>query len=758
MRPITLTISGWGPYRDTQQPIDFTALGTRGLFLITGDTGAGKTTIFDAITYALYGEMSGKTREKNSVRSDFAGSETPTFVELTMEHEGKRYTIRRNPEYLRKKKRGGSTGELTKEKENAILTMPDGSAIEGNSEVTMRIKELLRVDVSQFRQLSMIAQGEFVRLLTALPSEKMKIFREIFDTGVYERLAANLRATSASLYREVMSYRGLLLDEVRRFPVPQGFSEKFAPFREAEVVLTEELQDAIAETVSVLTNEEGRLTGQVQKADEEVIALAAAAEKAEQFQKQKEKLSAEEERLKALQKKQEASALILKQRESLQQAYELLKKKEEAIKHVRQSETVASKEEAALAALQKRYLQAEQIQEEARTAYEEADKNYRHGIAGILAENLNDGEPCPVCGSISHPMKQVREQHVPTEADVEKKKHIFEKQQEQMMELHAAAVAAKEKRSLLLEQQKESQQKRQEVEDLWNALPEQAKAYTAAHDERTFVRECKEADALAGAILEKQEAVKQLRSEIAEREKRQETQGDSQSIKEQLLRASNQKRQLTDQLGLRRHELTDLKRLLDSIIEKQKKIDGLSAKYGTVKALDDMVNGNNSRKLVLEQYVLSAYFEEILKAANLRLSTMSGGRYRLRRVAEVTDGRSKDSLEMEVLDYYTGRYRSVKTLSGGETFQVSLSLALGMSDVVQAYSGGIAVDALFIDEGFGSLDREALDQACRALQQLSESDRIIGIISHVPELTERIENQIRVHKTGAGSYMEVVAV
>ena len=124
---------------------------------------------------------------------------------------------------------------------------------------------------------------------------------------------------------------------------------------------------------------------------------------------------------------------------------------------------------------------------------------------------------------------------------------------------------------------------------------------------------------------------------------------------------------------------------------------------------------------------------------------------KMRRVKEVSDGRSKDNLEIEVMDYYTGKYRSVKTLSGGESFKVSLSLALGMSDVVQSRSGGCRVEALFIDEGFGSLDSESLEQACVTLQSLVEKNRLIGIISHVPELAEKIGDQIQIRKTNAGS-------
>ena len=138
---------------------------------LVGETGAGKTTIFDGITYALYGSMSGEIREKNSVRSDFADADTPTYAELTMMHNGLLYQIYRNPEYMRPKKRKNGGQAMTKEREKAVLTLPDGSVMEGSGEVTRKIQEILRLDYRQFKQISMIAQGEFARLLTASPGE-----------------------------------------------------------------------------------------------------------------------------------------------------------------------------------------------------------------------------------------------------------------------------------------------------------------------------------------------------------------------------------------------------------------------------------------------------------------------------------------------------------------------------------------------------------------------------------------------------------
>ena len=198
-------------------------------------------------------------------------------------------------------------------------------------------------------------------------------------------------------------------------------------------------------------------------------------------------------------------------------------------------------------------------------------------------------------------------------------------------------------------------------------------------------------------------------------------------------------------------QLSEVDKTILRMGEKRSVIQKESQEYGFIKDLENMASGNNPKRLVFEQYVLAGYFEEILRAANLRFAKMSGGRYEMSRVEQVGDGRVKDNLEIQVMDYYTGTNRSVRTLSGGESFKASLALALGMSYVIQAMNGGIRVDTLFVDEGFGALDSESLDQACDTLMSLAEKKQLIGIISHVPELRERIESQLVIEKTGSGS-------
>ena len=209
----------------------------------------------------------------------------------------------------------------------------------------------------------------------------------------------------------------------------------------------------------------------------------------------------------------------------------------------------------------------------------------------------------------------------------------------------------------------------------------------------------------------------------------------------------NSKRdQITNRLNKTEYALKELSRAAADFAKVEKA-------YAAVKQLADTANG----KLDFETYAQMAYFERVIQAANLRLRLMSQNRYTLLRKTESADGRKRSGLELEVLDAYTGKARSANSLSGGESFMASLSLALGLSDIVQQSAGGIRLDAMFIDEGFGSLDPEVLELAVRTLSEMAGANRIIGIISHVTELRERIDKQVRVEKTTRGSKISTIA-
>lgn len=873
MRPVRLIICGWGPYKEKQE-IDFSGIDRRGLFLITGPTGAGKTTIFDAITYALYGTMSGGMREKGTVRSDFAAADIPTYVELVMTHGGREYTIYRNPEYLRPRKR---LEGMTKEKEKAILTEPDGKKVEGGNEVTRRIWELLRLDYRQFKQLSMIAQGEFARLLTASPGEKTKIFREIFDTDLYDKMAASLKGKSAQLYRQVMECRHKMDEDIDLLSQDRLFTDEEAYLRWQELTSSESyyydgLMEILENQLKESRKKRKENQKQFEKAEKQVQKYTKQAAQAEKVRSLFEKLEAEkvrssklkekssgirqeekllqrqeaaealraeetqkqtvqsytanlekqlkerEDEIRQLQKQKEDGKFLYENRQKLQNAYQLEQEAEGLLRKEKELLAFCEEEKRKLCKLQKQYLQAEEAEEEAKRIYEQADRQYRHGIAGILGQELVQGMPCPVCGSLQHPLPAKREQDVPDEESVRELKTVFEQKQQKRIELHGKTAACLSQTQELDRQYAEYSGKRAEVE---KALQEEKSFfgnYMEKQDVETFQKQIREYEQVVtlleekGIVLGRQkeelevqkqevislcakweqqlleagfsseqdyrevltdpESLRMLRESIQnfkqechtnkemllhlEKETKGLKEENLQEIQEKLKESNVWKKRLLEEQMELGSQARRMEKCLGSLKEKQEQLSGLMQKYSLLKDLDDAANGNNKKRLVFEQYVLASYFEEILKAANVRLHLMSTGRYELRRMQQISDGRSKDNLEMEVMDYYTGKYRSVKTLSGGESFKASLALALGMSDVVQAGSGGIRVETLFIDEGFGSLDEESLNQACLTLQTLVERDRLIGIISHVPELAEKIENQIRIHKTNAGSSIEVM--
>lgn len=874
MRPHRLLLSGWGPYKE-KVDIDFTNFDRRGLFLITGATGAGKTTVFDAVTYALYGELSGETREKNSVRSDFAKEDTLTYAELYFSHGGKEYYVKRNPEYLRPKKRKTGADAFTKEKENAILKMPDGSILEGTREVNAKMKEILTLDYAQFKQVTMIAQGEFTRLLLAKPQEKTKIFRDLFGTGIYDKFSQELRSRAGRLYANVMEQKHRIEEDLKLASLTVSDNPDFSNYikeledeekilkkeikgqearldkleteeKQASVLLTqaEENNSRFAKRQLLLQEKEDlkKKEGEVQLWEERLIGArkAAALEKDHILLKQAEKNVAalemqcqEEARIlsdwEAEQKEKESVflnrtflvqylELRLSLEESLSKAEDLKKQKQSLEQELVQSREV--------------FLKLQEKKEEAEEQYREADKAYKQSVIGIVARMLKEDQPCPVCGSLVHPKRAALAEHVLSEEELEKLRTVVQKLQEEYQnqfvitgQKQAETEKQKQVYEGLLKQNEEQKQQLekymkqlcciadgslegfaflngQPVQRAKEQLEESVKRYETlavrieekrnsvvriraeAEKEQTlflqavkkFETSMKNSGFVTMEVFEESrltfEKQAELEQQIADYKRKIATNQELLKQIEEVLRGKKPQEtgELEQQAEFLRKEkkaaagllqdknirLSEVKKVRQSIRQKLTVMEELKKEYGYVKDLENMACGNNARKLVFEQFVLAGYFEEILRMANLRFAKMTAGRYELSRVSEVGDGRSKDNLEVQVFDFYTGRHRSVKTLSGGELFKASLCLALGLSDVIQAMHGGIKVEALFLDEGFGALDNQSLDQACEVLHSLTENSRMIGIISHVPQLRERIENQLIVEKTSSGSKVKIM--
>ena len=749
MKPTSLVLSGWGPYRGVEQA-DFETM-QQGLFLVSGPTGSGKTTIFDGITFALYGEVSGSIREKDSLRSDFADASTPTFVTLNFTHRGKQYRVTRNPKYDRPKLKGEG---MTTEPEGGELYEGETLLASGSSQVTERVTGLLGLDYRQFRQISMIAQGEFQQLLVSSSKERTQIFRDIFQTRIYDTMTALLSARVKALNGRIDEVKHRADEITGTFRIENGDweelkSKKNRNYRKILDFIEQEddrLESRERELASCLGELDRSYKEQV-RAIEELRSGNQAVRKYENDRKTLEKLEEERDSLKE-QKRELAKAYgrIPVRRERLEGKKSELRVLEEQKKGLASWQAACRQ----LTERQETYLKLDGEAKEKKRIYEYQDDCFKKAAAGIIARDLTEGIPCPVCGSTVHPVPASMEGEVPDEKEIRRLKADYEAASEKASAAAGAAAALvgavknMEENLGVMDLSDGGEKALLEIGEKLKLLEEETK------QEEKEIRDCEKEYQDCSVKLEKQKAAySQLKASI--RVPKQTELVDLSGFEAALLECERDRKQTAKEkertgaaLALNRQSLSTLKGHLE-VKEK------LETEYGVVRELERAAGGYNGRNLVFEQYVLSVYFEDILRAANRRLLKMSGERYELHRLERARDRRSRESMEMEVLDQYTGKRRSVKSLSGGEAFNAALALALGTSDVIQSYAGGIQVEALFVDEGFGSLDAEALEQAVAILTSLSGGSSMVGIISHVEELKEQSGSHILVEKTNQGS-------
>ncbi len=758
MRPKYLEISAWGPYKDVVK-VDFEVFDKGALFLITGPTGSGKTTIFDGICFAIYGNASGKEREKTTLRSDFADSDTATYVKFVFSHHDLLYEVYRNPEYLRPKKRKNAEGAYTytKEKENAILKMPDGTVLEGVTTVNRKLLELMGLDYSQFKQISMIAQGEFDRLLTAPSQEKTKIFRGIFGTEKFDLFTHALKNKATESYRKVSEYTHRMEEDIK---IHAKGDAKLESMASAEHLNLEAIEEVMSAQLQVYAAERKSLDNLLVEKEEIVSGQQLAYNQAVEYLKKQEKLHQAKERFEKLQNTkgqyEETKNCISKhiEAESISKEYEM-RKEAHRVAEVCVKQTLLAQKKVEDA--RKQYLV---IEEKERTAYDKwqkADAEYKRASIGIAAEMLAPGKPCPVCGSLEHPSPFKPDGAVPDAREVEQLKKIHEKVKEEQLRVYGQVQALLESLRKATEEEENNQLELKRCNELWL----EKLATTSFQSEVEFLSAKLSKDTekkYRDQVAKWEELVTSTKAvlEHMEEELQQVPSVDAAAVEAayHAAREEREKVRMAQQRSiLMENQLRNGLELLRGNMQKAAKC---RKDYGVIKDLENMASGNNSKRLVFEQYVLSSYFEDILAAANIRFRHMTMDRYEMIRKAEVSDARTKDHLDITIVDYYTGKTRTVSTLSGGERFHASLALALGMSDVIQAYQGGIRVETLFVDEGFGSLDEEALQAACDTLYQLTQGDKLVGIISHVDSLKQRIDNRIEICKTNKGSTLKVV--
>ena len=986
MRPLNLTISAFGPYKD-ETFIDFTKLGEKGMYLITGDTGAGKTTIFDAICFALYGEPSGSSRDPRMFRCKYSDAKVPTYVELLFSYHGKEYRIRRNPEYERPALRGGGT---TTQKADALLEFPDGrEAVTKTSEVTKEVEKIIGLSKDQFTQIAMIAQGDFMKLLLSDTTERSKIFRQIFMTGRYQRLQEILKKEANKAEDDYKLKSAIATEKIAQIQVRSEDQEEQKRFLECSK--TDEIEAFIddidkedKEDLKLFSKKESELRKSLadlnrsigvaterKKSEDLLNKNKAALEKAKpEYESAKEDLknkakdykkseplaimiSSEKENLSSYDKLDETQNSILeaekklsalkKSKEELvnkaaelEKEYAAKKKDQQKLKDVPARKIKAEeelgkiknkgkdvqdivvaikneypKEKEELLDLQKEYQDQAKKYELIQREYESKNRLFLDAQAGILAEGLSEGEPCPVCGSTVHPHLAVLKQEVPLQKDVDDAMNRAEKQRALMQKAVSRASAKKAEVNKLFdtiiddiksyinkgfiediedehkdnieaidngdisrsedkniasdkgdvsrhedkadissnisniaailsdeEELRSSKEKYEipeglsdslglefdslkkdlkdvtavikslkEASDLLESLTAEIPAFEKSIKE---VSQMQNENALSSKELEttitglkvrekelkksltyesKEKALEHIKKLELEKEaidkaykdadakardcekkvqdltgqiaalSKNLAKGKSENLEELEERRSDLNKEYTDNnklLSLVKNRIDNNKELKTKLLSLGTELETLEHEFTYKKIISQTANGNLSgkAKIMLETYIQRSFFDRIINRANVRFMTMSGGHYELVRRDE-DNIKSQSGLELDVIDHYNGGTRSVRTLSGGESFMASLSLALGLSDEIQRSAGGIQLDTMFVDEGFGSLDDATLDQAISSLASLSEGNRLVGIISHVGELKERIDKQLVVTVTqGKGSFIE----
>lgn len=923
MKPLKLKMTAFGPYAETEE-IDMTRLGDRGVYLITGDTGAGKTTIFDAITFALYGKASGSSRNPDMFRSKYASSDVDTVVELDFEYNGEIYKIRRNPQYERKSKRGEN---MVLETANAELFCPNGYKVEKTTEVTNYVKKLIGLDKEQFTRIAMLAQGEFMKLLLADSADRQKVFRQLFKTEYFLRLQDRLksevrnadnsfkaceagiaqyiggvRCAENSPYSEIlqMAISGQLTNSETIELVEKILKEdeeKSAEYNENSRQLMERIEKMNNELgkydtalkqyeelkkckidfyevdkkkiqLTEIYNKASEKKSEIEKNTKESAVIEAEMEKYSQLDKmiaEYGKLVEESQKFAEIHRKAELNSEkygeqlknFQEERNSLENAAADKQKLEFEIKACESRVNSGKKLQGDIKSLQNSEKKLEKAQRDYKESadeydtlnwrYTEMNRHFLNCQAGIIARTLTAGNPCPVCGSTEHPNPAVLLENPPSEQELKSAKEQLELKNSEVSQLskksaeYAAVVkglqenignsageffgetvdisdvkslAEKVKKAIAeIEKNAENLTEQLEIEnkkikrktELDKLIPETEGKFKAA--EKSFNDAEKELSVINANMISAEKNVNSAKASLrfsSESEAKafiQKLEKSTESLKnaietaeknlakcnEKYLELQNKIEYLTGQIPedviekaenlkktkaeceeiLRRSEIA-LKEVEIRISGDKYALSGIKSEAASMaefekklimlKDLYDTANGNitGKDKITLETYVQMSYFDRVAARANSRFTVMTDGRYELKRRWTSLDNRSKSGLELDVIDHYNGSERSVKTLSGGEAFLASLALALGLSEEVQSNAGGINLDTMFVDEGFGSLDDETLNLALNSIQGLAEGNRLVGIISHVGELRNRIDNQIIVRKSRTGgSFTEV---
>lgn len=878
MKPCTVEFQAFGPYAG-HELVDFEKLAARGLFLICGKTGTGKTMILDAITFALYGKSSGHGRDDfEAMRCTNAAFDVTTYVRFTFENNGIYYRFERRLE--RKRKNLSASYMVWQKDENGTWTALFENAKE--KMLNEKAEEIIGLSYEQFRQVIVLPQGQFEKFLTSDSADKEKILTSIFGEEKWQAVAQLMFEEATERRQQLKSLQEQISNSLQEeacetlaeleaviaqkkerlvtmeAAYQEGACEKQIRALRDRLALVSRFQDLRRGKARVRAYEEK----QHDRAEQEKrIQDARRAEKVKELLLELHRAeAAQAERKKAVraadqaagQAKQQAEQILLQVTAQQQKNDEIEEKKAQKIQltaKITDYESIAALEQnfqkqrkAAESALQ----EAEQekqvyesyapklvmLHETYETDMEEHRKllaAYLAGITGELAASLVEGQPCPVCGSREHPQKAVRTEADTSKEHVEEKRAeaeaVYQKLQQTMQKQEQAKKKYEEKQRLaqelqldketaytrlaemqnnlipeigsLAELQKKLQQLTDEIgkdteklqsltkmlEQANNTVAETAAKAELARQEEELTQKKQEAAMQAVAkglsehgfadikeaeqLLMGEKELEGMRRQIADYD------AGKKAAEEQVMRLQEElgRQQEPDEEACKT-ELARLEKLQETyaketavlsetirrLSQKAEKLalagEGLEEKL--LEAEQDLAFAKKLRGDAgtgLQRYVLGILFSSVIAAANRMLSMVHGGRYRLFRSDEKAQGSNKRGLELKVYDKNSEEHegRFVSTLSGGEKFLASLALSIGMSTIAQ--KSGIRIEALFIDEGFGSLDEDSITDAMQILGSIQQANGLVGIISHVQLLQERIPTKLRVEETEKGSHI-----
>lgn len=876
MRPIMIEFQAFGPYAG-HEVVDFADIAQKGLFLICGKTGGGKTTILDAMTFALFGKSSGNGRNDfSSMRCTNAEFDDTTFVKFEFENQGEYYIFERR--LVRKKKNlSAEYNVMKKDGSGAYQPLLENAKEKELNELATNI---IGLDYDQFRQVIVLPQGQFEKLLTSNSKEKEEILISIFGDDKWTKIADKLYENAEARYNQLKAVKERMTNSLQEENCESMeqlhllIEQKNLAYAELEDTYQKAGYDQIEKDMNAALKVVERFKD-LRKMEDKVANLESKkverdgwetlvrnAKRANKVKQLMEAKTASEKTLTVRQKNVEmAQGLVahsskayedavatlkehlakesqIKELETLKIQYEgkradyenidqVNKEYADVCKRVNQAETEEQRAQKAYQDLSQKVLSQRDLHEELRVHHDALLDQYLIGITGEIAKQLVEGNACPVCGSKSHPQKAVVHDDSVTKAQVDaaetKRESAYNTLQKMMKEQETAqkaytdqqAVVAKAKEEVAVVATKLDNIKKnmvvgidslcqlnQTIEELQGkialfasqkvTLEQQEKTAAASKTEAASKaehanqeveqaqKECEAATIVLenglkehGFVSEEEAKAMMLEDEKIEyyiesisnfdaslknakesvNEMQEELQGveepQEENCQEQLSKVNEARKLYHESKG---QFTTEIKRLSDKEAQLLNDTNGMEDEMREAEAdftFAKKLRGDSG--MSLQRYVLGIMFTSVVAAANEMLEKVHGGRYRLFRSDDKVKGSNKRGLELKVFDQQSEEHegRFVGTLSGGEKFLVSLALSIGMSTIAQ--KSGIRIEALFIDEGFGSLDEDSIGDAMDILNTLQSANGLVGIISHVQLLQDRIPVKLNVEKVAKGS-------